>query len=224
MIRLAWLLALTVLLAGCGGAGAVAASAGRHRATSSPAASPTPRDLPVATPIMRTADDPTGPPGPTTANVEAGPQPVRVRIPTIGIDSTLAQLGLNGDGTIQVPPDFNQAGWYTRGPAPGDPGPAIILGHVDSYTGPAIFARLSTMRPGDKVSVDRADGSVAGFTVQRVETVPVDPFPTQEVYGATPEPSLRLITCGGSYSLVQRRYLSNVVVFATLSGVRSRPG
>ena len=80
------------------------------------------------------------------------------------------------------------------------------------------------MRPGDKVSVDRADGSVAGFTVQRVETVPVDPFPTQEVYGATPEPSLRLITCGGSYSLVQRRYLSNVVVFATLSGVRSRPG
>ena len=171
--------------------------------------------MPVATPVLHPLDAAVGPPAPGPAD-GAGVPPVRIRIPRIGVDSTLARLGLNPDGTVQVPPDFHQAGWYTKGPAPGDLGPAVILGHLDSATGPAVFARLSSLRAGDEVLITREDGSQLRFVVERVLSFPVDTFPTDQVYGVTPDPALRLITCGGTYSLARGRYLSNVVAFAHL--------
>jgi hypothetical protein len=219
---LALAVATAFVAAGCGGAGqAAGGSGGRHRAAASPAGAGHPSSLPVVPAVVRGPDQPDeGPPGPAAASAAGAPQPTRVRIPRIGVDSGLATLGLNGDGTIQAPSDPNQAGWYARGPAPGDPGPAVILGHLDSTTGPAVFARLASLRAGDQVLVARADGSMATFTVQRLATVPVDAFPTQDVYGVTPEPALRLITCGGTFSLAEHRYQSNVVVFAGLSGMQ----
>ena len=121
------------------------------------------------------------------------------------------------DGSIEVPPDPNQAGWYTNGPRPGTAGPAVIIGHLDSFSGPAVFARLAELRPGEDVQVARDDGSELRFTVQRVATYAVADFPTSEVYGVTSAPALRLITCGGAFDFVLRRYQSNVVVFAGLA-------
>jgi sortase (surface protein transpeptidase) len=172
--------------------------------------------MPVTTPVLRPLDPGAGPPAPGPA-AGGGVPPVRIRIPGIGIDSTLARLGLNADGTVEVPPDFRQAGWYTKGPSPGDLGPAVILGHLDSATGPAVFARLSSLRSGDQVLITREDGSQLRFVVDRVLSVSVDAFPTDQVYGVTPDPALRLITCGGTYSLARGRYLSNVVAFAHLA-------
>jgi sortase (surface protein transpeptidase) len=134
------------------------------------------------------------------------------------VDTALGRLDLNSDGTIQVPADFNQAGWYARGPAPGETGPAVVLGHLDSYTGPAIFARLGSLRPGAEVVVLREDGSQLRFLVDRVASFSSDSFPTDQVYGATPGPALRLITCGGSFNVARARYSQNVVAFATLAG------
>jgi sortase (surface protein transpeptidase) len=169
-----------------------------------------------ATPIVRALDG--APPAPPATGEAGAPAPTRLRIPAIGVDAAVGRLGLNGDGTIQVPSDPGQTGWYANGPAPGAQGPAVIVGHVDWYTGPAVFARLSALRPGENVVVARADGSAVTFTVRRVATFSVDAFPTDQVYGATPDAELRLITCGGAFSVSQRRYLSNVVVFAVLEG------
>src|SRR6266536_4361341 len=200
----ALLAALAVGLSGCGAVGGGAAAA-HGPAPHAVATAPVMR---VTQPTVRPLELTGAPPAPATGGGGA-PEPARVRLPAIGVDSGLARLGLNGDGTIQVPPDPNQAGWYTGGPAPGEPGPAVIVGHLDSYTGPAVFHRLSATRPGEEVWVSRADGSRLRFVVQRVATFPVDGFPTQDVYGVTAEPGLRLITCGGAFSFAQRRYLSN---------------
>jgi sortase (surface protein transpeptidase) len=170
--------------------------------------------MPIATPVIHLPDR-AGPERASGSYSRAAPAPARIRIPGIGVDSSLAQLGLQADGSIEVPSDFNQAGWYTKGPAPGEPGPAVIVGHVDSYTGPAVFARLSALHAGDRVTISRVDGSQVDFAVQRLATFSVDSFPTQDVYGATPEPALRLITCGASFSPTRRRYLGNLVVFAS---------
>lgn len=144
-----------------------------------------------------------------------GPIPVRLRIPAISVDAAVTGLGLAADGTIQVPGDPHQAGWYTKGPAPGDDGPAVMLGHLDSATGPAVFARLARLRPGDRVVIARSDGSTVTFEVDGIATFSVDSFPTEQVYGASQVPVLRLITCGGTFDRNQGRYLSNVVVFAS---------
>jgi sortase (surface protein transpeptidase) len=138
-------------------------------------------------------------------------------VPAIGIDASLVRLDLDRDGVIEVPTDFNRPGWYRRGPAPGDDGSAVILGHLDSYTGPAVFWRLSSLHPGDTILISREDGSQITFAVQRTVSYSVDAFPSFDVYGVTPRPELRLITCGGIYSASRRQYLSNVVIFATLS-------
>lgn len=178
-----------------------------------PAPRSTPSILPVTTPLLRSADGAAGPRAPVEANGHGSP-PVRIRIPAIGVDSSITRLGLAPDGTIEVPNDARQAGWYTRGPAPGDAGPAVILGHLDSTIGPAVFAQLSRLRSGDQVLVGRADETEVRFIVERVATFSVDSFPTETVYGAVPDPVLRLITCGGTFNRSQGRYLSNVVVFA----------
>jgi len=170
--------------------------------------------MPVTTPIVRAIDGASGPGAAAAALGQSAP-PVHIRIPSIGVDASITDLGLAPDGTIEVPADPRQAGWYKLGSVPGDAGPAVILGHLDSTTGPAVFARLAGLRVGDQVLVARADGSQVRFQVDRVATFAVNSFPTEAVYGATPEPVLRLITCSGTFSRAQGRYLSNVVVFAT---------
>ncbi|MGY1769735.1 class F sortase [Blastococcus sp. SYSU D00813] len=141
--------------------------------------------------------------------------PVRVRVPGIGVDSPLERLGVDPAGALETPADPALAGWFDGGPAPGDVGPAVLAGHVDSTAGPAVFWRLRDLTPGDEVLVDRADGTTAQFTVTRVERHPKDAFPTEAVYGPTPDPQLRLVTCGGEFDRDRRSYRDNVVVFAT---------
>ena len=145
------------------------------------------------------------------------PAPTRVRIPTIGVDSGLVDLGVDDERRLVPPEDFATAGWFTGGPAPGAPGPAVIAGHVDSYRGPAVFFELADLAPGDEVLVDRADGSTERFEVQSVDRYPKDEFPTDRVYGPTPQPELRLITCGGQFDPEERSYRDNVVVSAVLA-------
>jgi sortase (surface protein transpeptidase) len=147
----------------------------------------------------------------------ATPVPVRIEIPRIGVASPLVRLGKAANGTVQVPP-FERAGWYEPGTRPGDPGSAVILGHVDSKTGPAVFYRLRELRRGDEVVVRRADGSTVRFVVQRTEQYPKKRFPTDEVYYPTLSPELRLVTCGGEFDPDWGHYLSNVIVFATAAG------
>ena len=146
--------------------------------------------------------------------------PVRVTVPTLGVTSDLVELGLTDAGAMEVPTDPAVAGWYTRGPAPGALGPAVIAGHVTWNGEPAVFYELGSLRSGDTVEVDRSDGKTAVFTVQRVARFPKDEFPTQAVYGPVNHASLRLITCGGLYDESNSRYLDNVVVFARLAEVR----
>lgn len=144
--------------------------------------------------------------------------PVSVEIPKIGARSTLTKLGLNKDGTVQVPPVSQpmQAGWYSKGPTPGEKGPAVLLGHIDGAKQPGIFYRLRELKPGDEVLIRRADGSTAKFVVQRSAQVPKTDFPTEEVYGNTDQPELRLITCGGSFDRAAGSYRDNTIVYATL--------
>ncbi len=140
--------------------------------------------------------------------------PVRLRIAVAGIDTGLQRLGRAADDTVEVPTDYGVAGWYGDGPAPGEPGPAVILGHVDSVRGPAVFSRLAALTPGTEVDVDRADGSTVAFRVTGVETVAKSGFPTEQVYGPTLQSSLRLVTCGGTFDRSARSYRDNVIVFA----------
>lgn len=124
-------------------------------------------------------------------------------------------LGLDADGSMEVPPGGFPAGWYTGGPTPGELGPAVIAGHVD-LKGPGVFYRLRTMKPGDRVTVTRADGSKPVFRVTRVAQFEKDQFPTQQVYGNISHAGLRLITCGGSFNTRTGHYEDNLVVFADL--------
>jgi len=145
--------------------------------------------------------------------------PTRVEIPAIGVSSALLQLGLNADHTVQVPPLAldSKAGWYRGSPTPGQLGPSLILGHVDSAEyGPGVFFRLGALKPGQTVTVTRADGIAAVFRIDRVASFPKNHFPTLEVYGNTDNAQLRLITCGGTFDFSARSYESNIVVFASL--------
>ncbi len=149
----------------------------------------------------------------------AGPMysvPTGLTIPAIGVSSRVVALGKGADGTAEVPSGYDFAGWYDLGPRPGEIGPAVILGHVDSISGPAVFFRLSTLLPGDLIMVYEAASSV-GFTVERVITYAKDAFPTAQVFGPTPDPELRLITCGGPFDYAIGHYEDNVVVYAQLS-------
>lgn len=144
--------------------------------------------------------------------------PAQVEIPVIGVSSALVRLGLASDGTLQAPADYGTAGWYTGGPSPGQTGPAVIAGHLDSDRGPAVFYRIGSLRPDEAVLVVLADGKRLRFVVTGVASYPKDAFPTQAVYGPTPYPALRLITCGGPFDRSSGRYRHNVVVSARLLG------
>ena len=141
--------------------------------------------------------------------------PVRLEILAIGVSSSLVPLGLNPDGTMQVPGDFQVAGWFTGAPQPGQLGPAVIAGHVDSTTGPAVFYRLRDLRPGDEVRVLRADHRVVRFRVDSLASYPKQALPDDAVYGATTTPALRLVTCAGTFDRSRRSYRDNLVVSAT---------
>jgi sortase (surface protein transpeptidase) len=142
--------------------------------------------------------------------------PVRIQIPVIGASAPVDPLGLNRDGSLAVPKDFGRAGYYTGRPTPGEIGPAIIVAHVDSKAGPAVFYRLRDLDPGDEVRVTRADRSEVVFVVDRVEQHPKNRFPTETVYAPTPDATLRLITCGGSFDRSSGHYRDNVIAFAHL--------
>jgi LPXTG-site transpeptidase (sortase) family protein len=140
----------------------------------------------------------------------------RVSIPTIGVEAPVIDLNLNADGSLEVPSDFRVTGWYAGGPEPGDIGPAVIVGHVDSRNGAAIFYRLDALAKGDKVDVFQGKRKMT-FVVQSVSQYPKDDFPTSKVYGRVDYPALRLITCGGAFNSSTGHYTDNIVVFAKLA-------
>ena len=205
-------LALTALAAGLltvtiGAAGLATAALSPARAAPLPA-----RPAPVPAPSGRTA---------LPASLSTSPQtatPVWLSVPALGIRKTsLVNLGLQRNGALQVPSSTAVAGWFTGSPRPGAIGSAVIAGHVDSRSGPGIFFWLRILRPGDRVYVGRADGTMAVFTVTEVRKFAKDQFPTAAVYGPEPDAELRLITCGGVFDRSLGSYLSNVVVFARLA-------
>ena len=153
-----------------------------------------------------------------SAAAESAALPVSIRIPSIEVRSDLLTLGANPDGTLQVPrpgPDYDKAAWFDGSPRPGNTGPAVIEGHVDSAeNGPSVFYSLGALTAGDRIEVARADGSTVAFEVHDVRVVPKNDFPTFEVYGNTAGPELRLITCGGPFDGASGHYEDNVVVFA----------
>ena len=153
--------------------------------------------------------------------------PVSVRIPAIGVNSKLLRLGLNADGTVQVPSIRTSAGlaaWYKYSATPGQIGSSVIEGHVDSQQGPAVFFRLGALRRGDTIDVRLADGVTAVFRVTGVREYSKSRFPTKAIYGATDFAALRLITCGGAFDYATGHYLSSTVVFASLASSRHPAG
>jgi len=165
--------------------------------------------------LVETARAPhVAPPVPPSPDVAVA-NPLRIAIPSIDLVANLAPLGLEPDGSLALPEDFSLAGWYTDGPEPGEPGAAVIAGHVDSRDGPAVFFRLRELAPRDLIVIETGDGASLTFAVERVERHAKDRFPTAAVYGSTTGPALRLITCGGPFDRATRRYRDNLVVFAS---------
>ena len=154
---------------------------------------------------------------PRAANKQVA-APVRLRIPAIGVDAPVDPLTVDSNGVLPPPNANDRTGWWRDGPEPGERGPAVIVGHVDSYKGPAVFLHLIDLHSGDQILIDRADGTTAMFATQRVEQHAKGAFPTQAVYGETPDPQLRLITCGGQFDYKDRRYVDNIIVYANRSG------
>ncbi len=145
--------------------------------------------------------------------------PVRLEIPRIGLDTSPGRSGTTASGSLAAPDDFARATWFEPGASPGEAGPAVILGHVDSTSGPAVFFRLGELSAGDEVRVTRADGRTAHFVVDRTESVDKTRFPTDRVFADDGTARLRLITCGGTFDPARGRYLANVIVYATLVAV-----
>ncbi|NIH87486.1 class F sortase [Amycolatopsis granulosa] len=144
-------------------------------------------------------------------------RPVRLEVPAIGVSTgPIVDLGLAGDGALEVPGDAVTTGWFTGSPSPGETGPAVLAAHVDYNHVPGTFNRLKDTRPGDQAIVHRADGTTAVFTVYRVERYPKSAFPTDDVYGDTAGPELRMITCGGAFDRSTRNYEDNIVAYARL--------
>ncbi|RCH67318.1 class F sortase [Streptomyces sp. SDr-06] len=162
-------------------------------------------------------------PRPATPPRPLPPSPaVSLAVPHLGIEAPVMALDLDGQRHLATPPvdDPKVVGWYRGGPSPGESGTAVAIGHLDTKTGPAVFAGLRSLRPGRSVEARRADGRIAVYTVDRVRTYEKTHFPDQEVYGGTGRPELRLITCGGRFH-AKTGYESNLVVFAHLTQVRA---
>ncbi|MFE9421352.1 class F sortase [Kitasatospora sp. NPDC006697] len=184
---------------------------------------PRPALPPKQPPAVQAAASP-GPVARRTTPAVAVPDahPVKLAIPSLGVAAPFTGLDLGQNGVLNAPPpdDTNLVGWYRGGTVPGNKGPAIVLGHVDTKTAPAVFWGLSTLTQGATVDIDRDDKVTATFTVDSVEVFAKDDFPDNRVYGPTKDAQLRLITCGGAYDRQHGDYTANVVVFAHLSGLR----
>ncbi|REE98783.1 class F sortase [Thermomonospora umbrina] len=207
-------LALTTVLATACGGGTVAED------VSAPAAEPVTHATPPTAPDVRRPDAPapggSGPGGPPPGAGRPAADPVRLRIPAIGVSTRVIPLGLDRHGRLIAPTRFDVVGWNRAGPEPGEPGNAVIAGHVDSHSGPAVFYRLRRMRVGDRVHVDRADGTSVVFMTHRLARFPKRRVPDAEVYGGDGRsPGLRLITCAGSFDRSRRSYRDNLIVFLT---------
>jgi LPXTG-site transpeptidase (sortase) family protein len=145
------------------------------------------------------------------------PTPARIEIPAIGVSAPIVPLGLNPDHTLQVPRRFADAGWFVDGPEPGEAGAAVIAGHVDSRTGPAVFYRLRALRPGDRIRIRLRTGASVAFVVQNTRHVSKRRFPVNQVYQRTKRPTLRLITCDGRFDHATHHYVDNYIVFAAFA-------
>lgn len=212
-VKRVWTAAGVALLGG-GVAAVVAFALSQHHAPQPPASAASPV---AVTPTAHTPTTHAGTPALTRST------PIDVRIPAIHVDSRLAPIGLTSTGAIRTPPldRDSHAYWLDVSPTPGQLGPSVIIGHVDSAAyGPAVFFRLGDMRQRDKIYVTRADDQVAVFEVQRVVEYKKANFPTLTVYGNTDYPALRLITCGGSFDSAIHSYESNIVVYAALVSTR----
>jgi sortase (surface protein transpeptidase) len=147
--------------------------------------------------------------------------PIRLRIPAIGVSTTIVDEGLDASGALQVPPltdaGVHEVGWYDLGPTPGQVGSAVIVGHVDSYQAAGVFYDLGLLVPGNAVEVTLANGQTVHFTVTSVHEFSKAHFPATEVYGSEPYPALRLITCGGAFDAATGHYLSNIVAYARMN-------
>jgi len=201
---------------------AVVVVAGGSAAPDERAQAPATASAPVSGPVSSSYPGwaPTTPSPRVTPSeaIAAGLRPSSVRIDAIDVRSDLLPLAVDASGVLIPPDPYDVAGWFTGGPVPGQVGPAIIAGHVDSRAGPGIFFRLEEMTVGDAIEVTRSDRSVVTFEVTRVEQYPKAEFPTARVYGPTPARELRLITCGGNFDPSRRSYLDNIVVYAVQQG------
>ena len=186
-----------LVLTGCGDALVPAAVAAPGTTVSAPAPTTTAQTAPA--PLVMAAS-----------------RPIRVQIPAIGVDSELMDLGLQDDGTLEVPPSGFPAGWFTGAPTPGEQGPAVLAGHVDWGGAPGVFWALRDVVAGDEITVSRADGSSAVFRVTEVGRYDKDAFPTAAVYADLDHAGLRVITCGGEFDPAAHSYEDNTVVFADL--------
>lgn len=206
------IIALALALGACGGSDDVDGDRATTRTPSTSTTTTTTTTLPAPSSAPPPASAPATP-------MPAHPQgpPARVSIPSIEVDAPVVDLGTNPDGTLQVP-DWLDAGWFARGPEAGQRGAAVVVGHVDSQDGPAVFYRLEELRPGDVVDIalDGGTGTVR-YLVDRIERFPKDAFPTLDVYGLTPGPELRLITCDGEFDSSTGHYVDNLVVYATIA-------
>jgi LPXTG-site transpeptidase (sortase) family protein len=153
---------------------------------------------------------------PPAVNPAARSAPVTLSIPSIGLTVPVTEVGLNSNDTIQVPANYQVPGWYRLGPSPGQRGSAVILGHVDTYKGPAVFFKLRTLKPGDLVNVTLADRLITHFEVRQIAMYLKSDFPTDLVYESHGYSGLQLITCGGAFDPQTGHYLSNVVVYTAL--------
>lgn len=200
-----------MLVVGCGQPSGVGASESAEAAKGAPSESSIVRsEGPASSP----AASPSTSPAPGDVAVQPA-APHRLQIAAIDVDEQLIDLGLTDDGAMEVPEDPDRAGWFTGGGRPGGPGPTVVAGHVDSTRGPAVFGGLGELDAGDELVLDGRDGTRVTYRVDRITDYPKGAFPTEEVFGATADDQLRLITCSGDWDSVGSTYTDNKVVYAT---------
>jgi sortase (surface protein transpeptidase) len=218
-----WVTIAAAIVVVGGGAGVTAAvGIGREAplASATQRASATPSSSPSSSSAAGGNNAAAGPQDPTankTSSTAADAVPVSVHIPSIHVDANLEDLHKDAAGALEPPTEWNDAGWYSDGVVPGHVGPAVIAGHVDSLTSAAIFYDLDELAAGDQVSVSMSDGTTLTFTVRSSQQAAKNAFPTSNVYGTTPTPELRLITCGGTFDKTAGHYTDNLIVFADLN-------
>lgn len=168
-------------------------------------------DVAIAAPIRPPAV--TEPSERTKPKPERVARPVGIEIPAIDVKAKIVEVGLNADGSMEVP-EFGLAGWYTEGPMPGQPGPSVVVAHVDSRAGPDVFYRLRELKRGDRITIRGADGRARHWVMDSAEQTPKDDLPIERIWNPTRRPVLRLVTCGGRFNTATRHYEDNVIVYA----------